>query len=137
MLTLLHSRPKAVPFPNTSCPYLHQLLGEACHAHADHPNEAPEHQCFKQTSRQTRITHKVMFSSIPRETYFKELFFFLNKCVLSCMQINLVGSSSFSPHCSHACLSCSQRVGRNSPIHIKRNAEKKLMQSSGDRHLSQ
>lgn len=45
-------------------------------------------------------------------------FFFFNKCVLSCIQINLSRTSSLLPRCSHACLSCSQRVRRNSYIHI-------------------
>lgn len=90
-----------------------------CHVRTDHPNKALKQRKairLKQTSRQTCITHKVMFSSIPRETYFKYFFFFSNKCVLSCIQINLVGLSSFLLHRSHACLSCSQGAMRNSRI---------------------
>lgn len=48
-----------------------------CHVRTDHPNKALKQReaiCLKQTSRKTCITHKVMFSSIPRETYFKYFF---------------------------------------------------------------
>lgn len=102
------------------------------------PSNRKLYVCFKQTSRQTCITHKVMFSSIPKEISSISRFFFsfLNKCVLSCIQINLVSSSSLLAHCSHASLSCSQRVRRNSCICMSYASQKKeYMQSSGDCHF--
>lgn len=136
-----HSPPlkiKTCPFPNVYCLYLHQLLQETCHVHTNHPNEAPKQQkamCFKETSSQTCITHKVMFSSIPRETYFKVGWtFFLFQTNVFCLAFKLIllelHLSCLTPLTFASCL---QRIRRHSHIHIIWHyGKKKSMQSSGD-----
>lgn len=79
--------------PSECLLYLHQLLQEPCPIHIDHPNETPKQQnsmCFKQTSRHTCITHKVMFSSIPRETDFKAFFLKKEKTNVFCLAFKLI-----------------------------------------------
>lgn len=65
-----------------------------CHVRTDHPNKALKQRKairLKQTSRQTCITHKVMFSSIPRETYFKYFFFFQTNVFCLAFKLILLG----------------------------------------------